>query len=199
VLIESLESTPQAAMACPLILSENRRDRVWYAGGYITVFGNAHHKGMGKRWEGNPMSPEPVEYATSCALLIRREVFQRADGFNLELAGYSEDLELSIKVRRAGYGILFVPRARVYHGESRNVIKVAGKRFRDYYTMRNRIYIIKKYGSSFQKSIGVVVTIFYYCLFHGFIFTILGEWRRSRALFLGVADFFRNRMGWRPL
>ena len=45
-LVNGLESNPRAAIACPLILSVRRRERVWYAGGYVTLFGNARHKRM---------------------------------------------------------------------------------------------------------------------------------------------------------
>jgi GT2 family glycosyltransferase len=199
VLVGNLEATPQAAMACPLILSERNRDRVWYAGGYITFLGNARHKRMGKSWNGDPSPSEPTGFATSCALLVRRSVFEMAGGFNTDLGSYSEDLELSIKVRRSGYEILFVPNACVYHGESLNVIKVAGKSFRDYYTIRNRLYIIRKYGSAFQKSIGVICTILWYAVAHGVAYFLRGEWERTRALLLGVQDFFRGRLGWRKL
>jgi GT2 family glycosyltransferase len=155
----------------------------------MTVFGNARHRRMGKRWEGNPISPELVKFATSCALLIRREVFQRTAGFYVELASYSEDLELSIKVRRAGYGILFVPDARVHHRGSRNVIRVAGKIFRDYYTMRNCLHIIRTYGTALQTSVGVVCTVLWYAFAHGIAYFLRGEWKHARASFLVVQDF----------
>lgn len=198
-LVSGLESNPRAAIACPLILSERKRERAWYAGGYVTLFGNARHKGIGKRWKGDSLSSELTEFATSCALLIKREAFERVGGFNVDLVGYSEDLELSIKIRQSGQEMLFVPSARVYHGESRNVIKVAGKVFRDYYTMRNRLFIIKTYGTGFQKSMGIVCTILWYAFAHGVVYLLRGEWKRTRALFLGVQDFFGGRLGWRNL
>jgi len=199
VLVKRLEESQVLGMAVPLILSGRRAGRIWYAGGRITIFGNSRHFAMNEEVSETLLVAGQVTYASSCALLIRRDVFEQAGRFNELLASYSEDLELSIRVQQEGFAILFEPAARATHGESQNVLKVAGKTFRDYYTMRNRLYIIRKYGSTFQKTAGFVWTLMWYGILYGLAFTLRGEWRRSVALMRGVSDYLTGRMGWRPL
>ncbi|MBA4320314.1 MAG: hypothetical protein C0412_18105 [Flavobacterium sp.] len=199
LLIQSIETNPKYGMACPLIFSENKSGTIWYGGGRITIFGNAHHEEMGKVADTDLIQTKIVEYATSCVLLIRRNIYDQVGGFDEKLFNYSEDLDLSWKVRLLGYKLIYVPTAHAVHGESKNVIKVAGKVFRDYYTMRNRLYMIRKYGNVFQKYVGIPISIFWYTIVFGIIHTLRGEWKRTQALILGVNDFVKGRIGWRKI
>ncbi len=198
-LVERMEEQPRSALAAPLILSGRRPGRIWYGGGRITLFGNSRHTGMSRELNKVSLTPGEVTYASSCALLARREVFEKLGGFNEVLISYSEDLELSIRVRQQSYVILFEPEARVTHGESRNVLKVAGKRFRDYYTLRNRLYIIQTYGTIFQRTVGLTCTAVWYGLLYCVAFTITGQLDRAKALIRGMHDFAVGRMGWRVM
>ncbi len=198
-LITGLPSDESAAMACPKILSAKKPGTLWYGGGYISAFGNAKHIHKPGRYDIPTMGGIEVTYATSCVLLIRRDVFEQVDGFDEVLGNYCEDMDLSVKVKKAGHRILYVPNAVATHGESLNVIKVAGKQFRDYYTTRNGMFLIWKYGTLFQKTVGSVVFIFWYVGVYGIGHGLLGEWVRARARGVGIWDFFRGRMGWKDL
>ncbi len=199
LLIQSIEANPKYGMACPLIFSENKSGTIWYGGGRITIFGNAYHENMGKIAGTDMIQTKIVEYATSCVLLVRRHIFNQVGGFDEKLFNYSEDLDLSWKVRLLGYDLIYVPTAKAVHGESRNVIKVAGKVFRDYYTMRNRLYMIRKYGNIFQKSVGVLFSILWYAGAFGAIHLLRGEWKRTQSLLRGVIDFFKDKYWKRDL
>jgi hypothetical protein len=52
--------------------------------------------------------------STACAL-IRREVFDRVGGFSPEFVGNDRDVDLSLKVRRDGFRIVYTPHATLYH------------------------------------------------------------------------------------
>lgn len=198
-LVTNIETDYRFGMACPLIYSEKKPGSIWYSGGHITILGNAHHDNMYKGIRFIDEKTRIVEYATSCVLLVRRDVFEKTGGFAEELFNYSEDLDLSWKVRKLGYDLIFVPAAHATHGESINVINVAGKIFRDYYTMRNRLFIIRRYGNIFQKSVGIILTGLWYAFGYGVIHLIRGEWKRTKYLLLGVLDFFQGRLGKRDL
>lgn len=198
-LVGEIERKKNVAIACPLILSLEKPGRIWYAGGYISVFGNACHLQMGRLRNSSMTAAVQTNYATSCVMLARRDVFEAVGGFDENPFNYSEDLDFSIRVKELGFKMLFVPSAFAFHGESINVKKVSGKRFRDYYTMRNRLHVIRKHGTFFQRAIGIPVTILWYFVLHSIAFTIKGELDRSTALFWGVTDFFRKRVGWRKL
>jgi len=46
-------------------------------------------------------------------LLMRREVFQRIGGFDEKLSGALADVDLCLKMRRAGYLIVYTPLAKL--------------------------------------------------------------------------------------
>jgi GT2 family glycosyltransferase len=56
---------------------------------------------------------------TAACLLTRRDVFQEVGGFDEErLPVTYNDVDLCLKMRRAGYLIVYTPFARLYHHES---------------------------------------------------------------------------------
>jgi len=56
---------------------------------------------------------------TGACLLTRREVFQKVRGFDEErLPVTFSDVDLCLKIRRAGYLVVYTPFARLYHHES---------------------------------------------------------------------------------
>lgn len=57
---------------------------------------------------------------TAACLLLRREAFEAAGGFDEKLAVALNDVDLCLKVRRAGYKIIFNPSARLFHYESKS-------------------------------------------------------------------------------
>lgn len=60
-----------------------------------------------------------VSGVTAACAALRREVFFEIGGFTEELPINFNDVDLSLKVRAAGYRILWISRARMYHFESR--------------------------------------------------------------------------------
>ncbi len=57
---------------------------------------------------------------TAACLLLRREAFEAAGGFDEKLAVALNDVDLCLKVRRGGYKIMFNPNARLFHYESKS-------------------------------------------------------------------------------
>jgi O-antigen biosynthesis protein len=55
---------------------------------------------------------------SSACMLTRREVFQKAGGFDENLAGTLADVDLCLKMRRAGYLIVYTPFAKLYWYEA---------------------------------------------------------------------------------
>ena len=51
-------------------------------------------------------------------MMTRRRVFEQVGGFNEKLRVDFNDVDYCLKVRRAGYRIVFTPYARLYHHES---------------------------------------------------------------------------------
>lgn len=59
---------------------------------------------------------EEREMVTGCCFGIRKELYQRIGGFNLNYrVGYWEDSEICLTVRSLGYKIMFQPNSVIYH------------------------------------------------------------------------------------
>lgn len=60
-----------------------------------------------------------VDYASACSLLVRREVFDAVGGFELRyFPAYYEDVDLALKLREAGWSIVYQPMSELVHAES---------------------------------------------------------------------------------
>jgi N-acetylglucosaminyl-diphospho-decaprenol L-rhamnosyltransferase len=58
----------------------------------------------------------PVESLRGAALLVRRDAFEKAGGFDETFFLYGEETDLVARWRRMGWRVLFEPTARVVHG-----------------------------------------------------------------------------------
>jgi N-acetylglucosaminyl-diphospho-decaprenol L-rhamnosyltransferase len=62
-----------------------------------------------------PKDPTEVGFASGAAMVVRREAWHQAGGFDERYFMYGEDLDLSLRLRLYGYGVGIVPAARVEH------------------------------------------------------------------------------------
>lgn len=59
-----------------------------------------------------------VSAVTAACMMIRKDVFQEAGGFDENLSVAFNDVDLCLKLRRKGYLIVYTPYASLYHHES---------------------------------------------------------------------------------
>jgi len=86
-----------------------------------TSGGVVHFTGLG--WAGRcgepvdaaPAEPVEVGFASGAAFTVRRDAWRSSGGFAAEYFMYGEDLDLSLRLRLAGWGVGVEPRARVEH------------------------------------------------------------------------------------
>jgi GT2 family glycosyltransferase len=64
---------------------------------------------------------------SSACMLTRREIFQEVGGFDANLSGALADVDLCLKIRRAGYLIVYTPFARLYWHDAPGKIDMAGQ------------------------------------------------------------------------
>ncbi len=60
-------------------------------------------------------SPLPIAWVSGSALMLRREALRRAGLFDENFFLYFEDIDLCLRVRRAGFEVDYLPRATVIH------------------------------------------------------------------------------------
>lgn len=111
------QSDKQIGILGPKIYYDSQPDTFWYAGGKINFFtGIVAHRGIRERDRGQYDRVEETDYITGCAMLIKREVLERVGLLDVAFSPmYSEDADFSIRARRAGYRLVYVPDAKLWH------------------------------------------------------------------------------------
>jgi GT2 family glycosyltransferase len=115
-LLAALADDPGAAAVAPLIYHAAPTDLIWYAGGRCEL-ASAHtsHVGLRTRDRGQYRSIEPTGYLTGCCLLATADAWRKVGPLDERYFIYAEDADWSLRAREAGYRLLFVPTARLWH------------------------------------------------------------------------------------
>ncbi len=82
--------------------------------------------------------PIPLDYAEASAVMVSSEVFEATGGFDEDLGFYFEDADLSVRAQEAGYPVMEVPDARVWHKMSLSAGRGLSP-FKAYYRARNTL------------------------------------------------------------
>ncbi len=115
-LIAPLRERKDVAIAVPRIYFMTRPGRIWYAGGEVNLqTGWIAHRGIRERDGERFELPFDTGYASGCCLAMRTSDFRDAGGFDPAFPLYGEDVDLSLRIRKAGKKILYVPASKVWH------------------------------------------------------------------------------------
>jgi len=86
------------------------------------VAGHGHHYApeSSPGYFGQLVCTSNFSAVTAACLMCRREVFDEVDGFEEILSISFNDVDLCLKMRRAGYHNVYIPHMRLYHYESKS-------------------------------------------------------------------------------
>lgn len=118
----------------------------WYAGG-ILDWNNmyASHRGVDEVDAGQYDAVEETPFITGCSMMIRRDVITKIGMFDDAFYLYLEDVDYSLRAKKAGYSLRYFPRSVIWHvnaGSSGG----AGNPIHDYYITRNRLRVGLRYA-----------------------------------------------------
>ena len=124
---------------------------IWYAGGKID-WANliSFHIGVDEVDRGQFNEARETDFATGCCLFISREVVERVGTLDNRFFLYSEDVDYSLRVKRAGLKICYCPTSLVYHKIAASTGGV-GSQLQQYYQTRNRLLLSLKHGWGKRK------------------------------------------------
>jgi len=118
-------------------------------------------KRMFPRWElwgmralydytGKPLD---VEVISGSCLAVRRTVFQRVRGFTESYFMYGEDLDLSYKIRHAGFGVQYCGEGTVIHHCGKSSELHARRNFEEIMSRESVALFLKRTRSAFYSQI----------------------------------------------
>jgi GT2 family glycosyltransferase/phospholipid N-methyltransferase len=96
------------------------------------------------------LSPAECEAVTGACMLMRKDIFMSAGGFDEGYLHGSEDIDLCLKVRKQGLKVMYCPDSVITHYEQVS-LKAKGLQFKKKTTRRNRKLFIRKWGTTLDE------------------------------------------------
>ena len=92
-------------------------DTLWYAGGNVNYWtGMVTHRGLRQKDTGRYDRFEDTSYVVGCSFCMNRKVLERVGMFDpIFNPFYTEDSDMCARALRAGFRVVYVPTAKLWH------------------------------------------------------------------------------------
>jgi GT2 family glycosyltransferase len=132
-------------MTTPLIYYFDRPEEIWCAGGEFQWWAGlrVRHRGADTLDSGKYGEAVQVNYAPTCCILFRREVFGTVGLMDEAYFVYVDDLDFLYRAWKRGLKLFYVPGAKLWHKVS--ALTGAESPFSVRYNTRNRAYFSAKH------------------------------------------------------
>ncbi|OZQ71155.1 glycosyltransferase family 2 protein [Paenibacillus odorifer] len=133
--------------ASGLIIEHSTKNRIWYAGGHISnIRSKGIHHNYGKNYKNLKLKEKDTKFLSGCYVIFKREALLNIQLLNERYFFGTEEYDYSLKLRKYGYKLKFIPTSIIYHkvkimdgnGSSHNIHDL----IYIYNSMRNK-YILK--------------------------------------------------------
>ncbi len=134
--IKKMEENPNIGQLASMIVSGFDKDILLDCGiiEENCLFGGICHNQQKKDVSGKYEIPRRVLGACSAGTILRRDVFEKAGGFDPKYFYPVEDLDLSMRIHLTGYDVIYEPSLITYHFES----QAMGK------TIKRKMYMYRR-------------------------------------------------------
>ena len=201
-LIERLEKEASIGAVQPLIYFHHDRNLIWNAGStYNTLLGICATPNYNQK---DPQhlcrnQEKKIDWITGCAFMIRSSVLKEVGTLKEGYFIYYEDVDLSFRIKKAGYKLSYVPSSVIYHiaGMSHKS-KTKGKEGFvspkvHYLNARNRIWCLKEHTPVWAIPTVTLFNAFYFFSI-GFYFIFRARWQKWQAWNKGMMEGLLHRV-----
>ncbi len=117
------------------------------------IFLVGHQVGWGEIDHGQYDQIKEYEFVDGVFFLVRRQAYEETGGFDPNFFLYWDEADWCVRVRRAGYNIVYTPEAKIWHKFGRSVGGDSSFTW-EYYMTRNRIVFLRRHcsRSAFARS-----------------------------------------------
>jgi len=148
-LLEAMEKGGETTILCmPRAVFDSDHDLIHYDGGSFHYVGQMNLINFYKRTTQKQEATREVDAVISMALLVRKDLFLEAGGYDSSFFILFEDHDISYRLRSMGYKLLVAPGAVVYHREGTEGVsfreKTSYPKMRAFYHSRNRWIVLLK-------------------------------------------------------
>jgi hypothetical protein len=140
-------------------------------------------------------SVKEVAWVPGACFLIKKGVLEDIGSLDEGYFSYCEDTDYCLRAKRAGYKIVYVPKAKVWHKGGQSSNKITG--FSRYYGARNQVRFIRKHATKWQYRRFLIYFFgFYLWLATGYYLIFHRSPTLLLALYRGVRDgLFNSQAG----
>jgi len=186
-LIQVLQDHPNVGAVAPFIVYADNPDLIWYGGGKVSLWrGLVAHKRIRRRIRPDERLQEKTDYITGCAMMVRAAILKAIGGFDASFILYSEDVDLSLRIRDAGWSLRVTSDAIVRHHISASTGGALSP-FKIYHRARSLFRLLKRWAPWWSWAI-----LFCFGLAGGLLYSIRfllsGRYSAIGALWRGLLD-----------
>ena len=147
-IVDAFGRYPQAGIIASKMLLFDQRDHFHTAGDYYRLDGMPGNRGVWQPDRGQYNDEEPVFSACGGAAAYRRQLLDQIGFLDDDFFFSCEDMDVAWRAHLAGWQVIYVPTAVVYHKLKATAGDVTGS----YYDGRNFLYLIwKNYPGSLLR------------------------------------------------
>jgi GT2 family glycosyltransferase len=201
-LIEVIQTDPLIGITGPTMYYADPPNMLWGGKNWIDWrSGKVVREQMGEIIDMNFLNgqlPIEVTYIDSCAVLVRAQVFREVGLLDNRFFINFDDIDLCLRARNAGYKIMYVPSAWIWHRVSAAI--GVGSPANTYYMTRNSLLFfannspgLYKITNTSRLVLNTARTIFALGLKQAYKADIYQ--RKRKANLLALRDFFFKRYG----
>jgi GT2 family glycosyltransferase len=187
-MMRKINQNPRLGVIQPLILFLNDPKKIWSAGGkWIPTLGRAITLGDRDPISAYRFKKSELDWASGCCMLISRDTLLKVGLLNEQYFTYFEDVEWSLRFRKAGFGIALAEKAVIYHEAGASSKKkhsegtLSPRVF--YFHVRNQFLLIR----SQKSTLGLIYHLFRFTLWMGY-FLVRGRFQKMKSVATGIRD-----------
>jgi GT2 family glycosyltransferase len=142
IMVGVMERNPTIGVCGPMIYYYDAPDVIWSGGGIIDwKHGQTMMDGLNQEDRAQfGQEPRDVDFVTGCAIMARREVWEQVGLLDDKFFMYYEETEWCVRAARAGYRIVHIPAAMMWHKIPLNARADSVRAY--YYMTRNRLLFL---------------------------------------------------------
>jgi GT2 family glycosyltransferase len=194
-LIKMHQSQEKVGLVQPLILFRDNPKNIWSAGGKFNE-SLCLAKTLGDRQLIEKYQPKDtlLDWATGCCILIPSQVIQEVGSLENSFFAYFEDVDWSLRIRKAGYKIYLAADSQIFHEGSASSKKahkegmLSPKVF--YLHARNQLFMLRRHGSWTNKLLAWPFHLLKYVGWMAY-FCLRGRFKKMNAVAKGIHDGMR--------
>lgn len=185
-LLKFLQENPAVGIVGGKVYYKNPKDKIAFAGARFNFY-----TGL-LRPSKSPNKTCETDWVTGCNMLVKREVLAKIGSFDEKFFFYFEDLDLCLRAKRAGYKIIFYPKAILWHGEGESINREDWQKKSEFY-YQGKTRVLFKHATKLELLSSLLFQFSLGLLYQLFILKHQNYTPATRALIKNLKDFVSGR------